>query len=386
MREAIPRTVVTAGGDAYAIGRALGEVSASALREVVPATGRFQALMREWRGTDRLRALEGAARAAWPRYVREIEGIADGAGIAFETVFLWNCRGDLPGAGGWGDRGGRTTAAGCTTVAIPRRGGCSAVIAHNEDDAPELHGHCRIVDVQPDDAPGFVSFYSPGLIPGHTFAANRAGLVQTINDIRPEDHAIGAPRHLVCRAVLDCEGLDEAVACIRDTARASGFHHNLGRAGDRRLLSVEAPASGCVVVEVSAPRVHANHLLHERFAHTPQVIDPSSLSRQTRAEALIAGGAVDGGDPLCVLGDVGADLPIRRREKDAGDPGFTLATAVFRIAETGVAYEVFDDLLHPPTHRGEVRPAPAPEPPDPAAASARACGPRDGSGPTSRRS
>ena len=91
---------LAASGDAYAVGRTLGEASASALREVVPAIGRFQALMREWQGTDRLRSLESAARAVWPQYVREIEGIADGAGIAFDTVFLWNCRGDLPGGGG----------------------------------------------------------------------------------------------------------------------------------------------------------------------------------------------------------------------------------------------------------------------------------------------
>lgn len=343
---------LTVHGDARAIGRALGEVSTVALREVVPAIGRFQALMREWRGTERLRALEAAARAVRPRYVRELEGIADGAGVAFETVFLWNCRGDLPESGGGTRRGG---AAGCTTVAVPRWEGRSALVAHNEDDEPALHGHCRIVDVRPDDGPGFVSFYSPGLIPGHAFAVNRAGLVQTVNDVRPEDRAIGVPRHLVCRAVLDCMELDDAVACIRDTCRASGFHHSLARAGDRRLLSVEAPASGCEVVEVGAPRVHTNHLLHERFAHTPQAIAASSRSRQVRAEALIAGGALDQGDPLCVLGDVGGRLPIRRREKGSGDAGFTLATAVFRIAEGGVDYEVFDDLMRPPVHRGEMR-------------------------------
>lgn len=344
--------VLTARGDAYAIGHALGDASASALREVVPSIGRFQALMHEWRGTERLRALEAAARAVWPRYVREIEGIAEGAGVDFETVFLWNCRGDLP------ERGARVRhpeAAGCTTVMIPRPGACSGIIAHNEDDAPELHGHCRIVDVQPDDAPGFVGFYSPGLLPGHTFAVNRAGLVHTVNNVRPMDQAVGVPRHLVCRAVLDRERLADAVACIRDTSRASGFHHSLGQAGDRRLLSVEAPASGCAVVEVRMPRVHANHLLDERFSHLLQVVDPSSRSRQIRAETLIGSGAVDGGDPLCVLGDMGSPLPIHRREKDAGDSGFTLATAVFRIGRTGVDYEVFDDLRRPPVHRGEVR-------------------------------
>ncbi|MCY4285221.1 MAG: C45 family autoproteolytic acyltransferase/hydrolase [Thiotrichales bacterium] len=354
-------STLTASGDAHAIGRALGEASAAALRDIVPTIGRFQALMREWRGTERLRALEAAARSVWPQYVREIEGLAHGAGVAFETVFLWNCRGDLPESGCGAPRG---NAAGCTTVAVPPREGRPALVAHNEDDAPELHGHCRIVDVRPDDGPGFVSFYSPGLLPGHAFAVNRAGLVQAVNDLRPEDcaigGAIGVPRHLVCRAVLDCEGLDAALACIRDPDRASGFHHTLARAGDRRLLSVEAPASGCEVVEVDAPCAHANHLLHERFAPVPQTIAASSRSRQTRADALIAGGALDHGDPLCVLGDVGGCLPIRRREKDCGDAGFTLATAVFRVAEGGVDYEVFDEIMHPPVHRGELRVEPGP--------------------------
>ena len=373
---------LTAGGDAHAIGRALGAVSASALRDVLPATDRYRALMRGWRGTDRLRALEAAARAVWPRYVREIEGIADGAGVAFESVFLWNCRGDVPE---FGDRRRSPGSAGGTTVAIPSRGRCPAVIAHNEDDEPELHGHCRIVEVLPDDAPGFVTFYSPGLVPGHAFAVNRAGLVQTVNDVRPEDQAIGVPRSLVCRAVLDCQGLDDAVARIRDTARASGFHHCLAQAGDRRLLSVEAPASGFSVLEVNEPSAHANHLLHERFVDTPQVIDPSSRSRQARAQALVGSGAVDGGESLDLLADVGAGLPIRRREKDAGDPGFTLATAVFRISESRVDYEVYDDLLRPPVHRGEVVRSPAPESPDQATASAPARGSRGGSRPALRR-
>ena len=351
MRRRTLRTIV-ARGDAYAIGRALGEIAAEALRHVVPALGRFRALEREWSGSNRLRSLEAAARASRPNYVREIEGIADGAGVDFEMLFLWNCRGDLPET----IDGSRTeVAAGCTTLMIPPRGTRPGLIAHNEDDAPELQGYCHLVDLQPDDAPGFVSFYSPGLLPGHSFAVNRAGLVQTVNDVRPLDHGFGAPRHLVCRAVLDCIRLDDAVACIRDFDRASGFHHTLGCAGDHRLFSIEAPASGCAVAEVHAPRVHANHLLDARFVHTPQIVAPSSRSRQMRAETLLEGGAVDDGDPLGLLGDVGSPLPIHRREKDAGDPGYTLATAVFHIGGDGVEFEVFDDLRHPAEYRGAVR-------------------------------
>ena len=344
---------IAASGDPYAIGRVLGDAAAPALRDVAPTLDRFRALMREWSGSDRVRSLEAAARAAWPQYVREIEGIADGAGVAFDTLFLWNCRGDLPESG---DRSRGAGNGGCTTLMLPPGDGRAGIIAHNQDDAPELHGLCHLVDVRPDRAPGFVGLYVPGLLPGHSFAVNRAGLVQAVDDLYHEVPAPGAPRHLVCRAVLDCGGLDGAVACIRDSERASGFHHALGCAGDERLLSVEAPAGGCSVVEVHAPRAHANHLLDARLVHDAQVIDPSSRSRQERAEELIDGGAMDECDPLRVLGDVGASLPIHRRERDAGESVFTLATAVFRISGTGVDCEVFDDILRPPVHRGEVRP------------------------------
>ena len=353
--------LLTVRGGAYAVGRALGESSARALREVVPALDRFRTLRCEWSGSDRVRSLEAAARAAWPNHVRAIEGIADGAGIAFEEAFLWNCRGDLPVPGP--EAAHRRETVGGTTLMIPPHGARPGIVAHNADDAPELRGHCCIVDVRPDDAPGFVSFYTPGLLPGHPFAVNRAGVVQTVDDVHAQDRTIGVPRQLVCRAVLDCERLDDALACIRDTSRASGFHHSLACAGERRLLSVEAPASGYAVVDTSSPRVHANHWLVERFARVSRVIDPSSRSRQARGEALIEGGAVDEGGPLCVLGDVGASLPIHRRETDAVDPGYTLATAVFRIDGAGVDYEVFDDLRHPPVHRGEV-PVSAPILPD----------------------
>ena len=350
MRRQALRTI-SASGDPYAIGRALGAAAAPALHDVAPALDWFQSLIREWSGTDRARALEAAARATLPQYVRELEGIADGADVPFDTLFLWNCLGDLPIPG---DRP-RGDCGGSTTLLIPPSGTQPAVIAHNQDAGAQFHGLCHIADVRPDDAPGFVSFYVPGLLPGHTFAVNRAGLVHVVDDLRVGDERIGVPRNLVCRAVLDSEGLERAVACIRDSKRASGFHHALGYAGERRLLSVEAPASGCTVLEAAAPRAHANHPLDERFARIAQEAEASSLARQRRADMLLRGDAVDDRDPLRVLGDVGESLPIHRRERDAGESAFTLATAVFRISGTGVEYEVYDDILRPPEHRGDVQ-------------------------------
>jgi hypothetical protein len=78
---------IEVAGDAYQVGRGLGDAAARAIRETVVHLARFRALARDWSGSDRLKALLGAAREAYPEYVREIEGIADGAGIAFDDIF-----------------------------------------------------------------------------------------------------------------------------------------------------------------------------------------------------------------------------------------------------------------------------------------------------------
>ena len=324
-------------GDAYAIGRGLGEAAAPAFREIVPRLARFQALQRTWAGSERLAALLGAARAAYPEYVREMEGIADGAAVDFDTVFLWNCRGDFPGGGDQEP----PEDAGCTTVMLPREGDAPAIIAHNEDDQPELDGHCFLARVCPDEGIPFTSFYSPGLLPGHTFGVNDAGLVQTINHVRPHDQKIGVPRHIITRAVLGSADLDAALAIIGRTDRASGFHHNLGQAGCDRLLSVEAPASACAVHPVEHPSAHANHLIFPECAHIAQETTESSARRQRRAGALIALGMLAGRDASAVLGDeTDPELPICRKRLGGTDAGFTLASAGFAIGRDRVDWSV----------------------------------------------
>ena len=344
---------IEVAGDAYQVGRGLGEAAARAIRETVVNVERYRALERDWSGSDRLKALLSAARQAYPEFLREIEGIADGAGVDFDAIFLWNCRGDFPGGG---DQS-HTEAAGCSTVMIPASGEKPAVIAHNEDDQAELDGRCFLVRVRPDHGIGFTSFYSPGLLPGHTFAVNDAGLVQTINHIRPHDQIPGIPRHIIARAVLASTDLDGALAILSRPDRASGFHHNLGQAGCEQLLSVEAPASLCVVHHVVDAAVHTNHLVFPECADIAQEVTDSSASRQRRAEALISDGALEGRDCSVILGDhADADLPICRKRRGGTDSGYTLATAVFQVARDRVVWRVHSHPLEAPEFNGIQRP------------------------------
>jgi len=323
---------ILARGDAFAIGQAIGRRGGQAARDAAFNTAQFQAL-KPWLGSDRLAALKAATQRAFPPYMREIEGIAEGAGLAADEIFLWNCRGDLR------DLDPALDDSGCTTVLLP---GETAVIGHNEDGDAALADLCFLCQVEPDAGPKFTAFCYPGMLPGHAFGMNSFGLVQTINNVRPHDLKVGVPRHVISRAILDCRTLDEAVALLQRTDRASGFHHSLGQAGDPRLLSVEAPASGCTVVEARGPLAHANHLIADNYRDLGQDGQPSSLARQERADAMIASSAVTDGDPLTILFDCeNSSLPILRCMNEVGDDGYTLATVVFKIAPSAVDWTLY---------------------------------------------
>jgi Acyl-coenzyme A:6-aminopenicillanic acid acyl-transferase len=313
------------------IGYRLGELARPMMVAYMQQSAAWKQVSR-WRGHPFVEALWRAAEAYFPALVAELDGMAAGLGWPVEDVFLWNCRGELI----------HNAPDGCTTLAAVS--GNARFIAHNEDGDPYLRERCFLVDVQPAGKPGFVSFYYPGSLPGHTFAASRAGLVQAINNLRIRVPAVGVPRMILARAVLDTNSLDEAVALLRDMPRASGFHHTLGCVGDSRLVSVEATVQRCSVVADTLRFGHANHLVHDGCDSEGQIITDSSRDRQVRVNALLPalGAPVTDDALLRVLSDQApSGLPIYRDDPHDPDDENTLATALFSVEADGVAMQVY---------------------------------------------
>jgi hypothetical protein len=322
--------VVRVTGRPDDIGFQLGALARPVMAGYLAQSAAWREVSR-WRGHPYVRALRAAAEAQCPALVVELDGMAAGLGWSVDDVFLWNCRGELV----------HRTPDGCTTLAAVS--GHTRFIAHNEDGDPYLRERCFIVDVQPAGKPGFVSFYYPGSLPGHTFAANRAGLVQAIDNLRLREPAVGVPRMIVARAVLDAASLDEALTLLRTLPRAGGFHHMLGSAGDARLLSVEASARRCDVVAVTSLAGHANHLVHAGSEADAQIVTASSRDRQARVDALLPAlrAPVSGAALLRVLYDRAPEgLPVFRDDPLDPDGENTLASALFRIEADGVALQV----------------------------------------------
>jgi Acyl-coenzyme A:6-aminopenicillanic acid acyl-transferase len=310
-------------GSPYDVGYELGSLARPVMSAYMGQSVAWQAVSR-WRGRSFVRDLRQAAQSVFPNYVAEIEGIAAGMGWSAEDVFLWNCRGELI----------HNAPDGCTTLAA--RSPNKRLIAHNEDGDPYLRDQCALVDVRPTGKPGFVSFYYPGSLRGHTFAVNRAGLVQAINNLRIRHPAVGVPRMVLTRAVLDVASLDAAVEVLNGVPRASGFHHTLGCVGDPRLLSIEATVQRCSVVEVTRLSGHANHLIHDGCDNEEQIVTASSRDRHLPGLSGI--GELN---LLQVLFDQASKgLPIYRDDPADPDDENTLATALFVIREAGVEFEV----------------------------------------------
>lgn len=316
-------------GGAYEVGYALGRIARPLIDDYMSKSAAWQRV-KLWRGSGYARELWKITAAAHPDSAAELQGMAAGMRWATEDVFLWNCRGELI----------HNAPGGCTTLAAHTP--LERFIAHNEDGDPNLRGKCALVDVRPAGKPGFVSFYYPGSLPGHTFAVNRAGLVQTINNIRIKHPSRGVPRMVLSRPVLDTLSLDAAAALLSGADRASGFHHTIGCVGDGRLLSIEASAARCSVVDIVRLCGHANHLIHEGSDNEAQIVTASSHDRQARLEQLLP--AIDNvsSDALLqVLFDKQSEaLPIYRDDPADQDDENTLATALFVIKEGGVEFEV----------------------------------------------
>lgn len=327
-------------GDHYEIGVALGKLASDAIREVVPKIESVKLLRSLWLGSDRLSQIEAMARAQFPLYMREMDGIADGAGVPLEDILIWNCRGDLPLEAVLSSESG----IGCTTVMTNPGSGGTIRIVHNEDGHEALHGKCTMVTLHPTKATSITGFYYPGIILGHNFGLNEYGLVQTVDNISPHDKKIGVPRHIVSRASLACPSLDEAVSIFKRRDRASGFHYAIAKCGDNRLLSVEAPASNCIVREVKGRTVHTNHLIFDELQGADQTIGVSSKYRLEKAEELVNRTSAEPVTALSILGnDDNKEFPICIKQNKRKDFSYTLATAEFEITDTGCNWAVYDN-------------------------------------------
>jgi len=289
---------------------------------------------------------------AFPDYMQELIGMAQGSKVPFEWLFLSNIEQEFasqldrisegdPSEGRLlpkafvGTRGVDTDH--CSDYMM-----CSAercVDAHNEDNDGMWINHTFVLDAQlggPEHR--FLAFVYMGDLPSSAFGINAHGIGFSLNWVGPPPaNAAGLARNFVSRSLLD--GVDR-----RDTlARATRG----GQAGGHNIQLFDFCARSIDNLEVDKDRHHLRRIGDEAFFHANQyqtlqvpgeTFGPSSSHRLARAAALARPSTLEG--MLEVLGDQGdRDYPIfhdslshQRGEKS----DWTLATVVFDLDSRNV--------------------------------------------------
>jgi isopenicillin-N N-acyltransferase-like protein len=220
------------------------------------------------------------SRDIYPQYIQELEGIAEGAGVPFDEVFLSMCE-ELWEAAAW--------QRGCTDMAARGRATSdgSTLIAHNNDLLPQDEDALVILKIQAEDEPEFLGVSSGGIAISVGF--NAAGISLTGNQLDNKDIRPGVPRLLIVRATLAAQYLSEAMDHCFLPQRASSYNNVLADASGE-VYNMEGSATDCEPIYIENDiMVHTNHYVTNAMRHFEA--DRNSISnsviRYNRAKRLL---------------------------------------------------------------------------------------------------
>jgi hypothetical protein len=312
-------------GSHFDVGFAIGERFAGQIHRALDEYSFLQEQIlpyhRTVEGQTRFRELLDLHQARYPDYVAELEGMAQGADRPFQDLFLVNQRGEYAGY----LRGPAPGCFDCTLVT-----GEVALIGHNEDGEPAFRGNMYLVRARVEGEPAFAALLYPGFLPGNAFGLNTRGICFCVDDVNPRQTIVGVGRHFLARSLLGARSLDDAVARVTVSGRASGFGYTIGSVRERRVVYVEVSPHNHDVHEIRGCYVHANH--YRQLTSVEQIVRASSGTRLERADEILKQRPPqDAPGVLALLGDQTHEQYPIHRAATPPDKLATLCTALFDL-------------------------------------------------------
>lgn len=226
-------------------------------------------------------------REAFPQYHEEMEGIAEGSGLAFEDVFTMNARTEVIWAATarQSDAQRAAYARECSSFALlPQRTETGhTLIGQNWDWL--VHGFDSVVvlEVDQETKPNFVTIVEAGLLAKSSL--NSSGLGVAVNSLvtSADTAPSGIPFHVLIRAFADCDSLTDAIYVATKHQRSSSGNYLLAHAdgtavnlettpGDYRGVTPQLPQDGALV--------HTNHF-------TSPILGATDVGHYAMADSLI---------------------------------------------------------------------------------------------------
>ena len=288
---------IEARGTLYEVGYQIG----SAAREYIHAMHAESLSEYGEKWSALLRAgipFQDATRAHLPRVWQEMRGVAHGAEIPFDDLFLMSVE-ELLYDEVRGSEFARAKTKGCSDLAAapPATRDGHVWLAHNNDLNASAREQLVLTRFCADDEPEIF-----GVTVGGWFISvgmNNAGLALTGNQLNANDSRAGIPRLLMVRAFLAQTRLEDALALALHPERASSYN-NIISSRDGRIVNVEGSATDAQVTwsaDNGGTIAHTNHYLAEkmlRFENDPaQVAMSAARCERALAYANEFRGAID---------------------------------------------------------------------------------------------
>jgi isopenicillin-N N-acyltransferase-like protein len=300
MDERVRYPRVRVSGDAHARGVQYGTL---AKERILASRNGYEQAFRHATGWNWQQAVESVVhliepvRSAFPEYLAEMEGIAQGCGLRFDDIFTMNARTEVIWAATVRRsepdlaRFGRE----CSSFALmPHRTAMRhTLVGQNWDWLVHSFDTVIVLEVEQPDRPNYVTVVEAGLLAKATM--NSAGIGVAVNALVTSlDRADpGIPFHVLIRAFADCRSVTEAISLATNHVRASSGNYLVAHAdgtavnlqttpGDYRGVLPQLPDDGALV--------HTNHF-------TSPLVDgrdvasfamPDSFVRLQRIESSIA--------------------------------------------------------------------------------------------------
>ena len=190
-----------------------------------------------------------------PDLVEEIQGISEGAGRAFEDIFLLNARSEIlfnP----------QVLAQECTTIAalpaVTENG--DTLLAQNWDWYNEVKNCQVILKIdQREGKPALVAFTEAGQLA--KMGMNAAGLGLVVNNLTSDQPRTGVPWIFLTRRILESSHLAQALGYVLNTGRAHSINFLIGYAAGEAVNLETSPVEEHVLWPENGICVHTNHYL-----------------------------------------------------------------------------------------------------------------------------
>jgi isopenicillin-N N-acyltransferase-like protein len=217
-----------------------------------------------------------------PDLVEEMRGIARGAGVPFERIFLLNSLLDL---NSFRYLDLAVPFAGCSTFAVVREHGTSRMLIGQTYDMSELHqDYLTLLRLKPAQGPRQLLFTFAGIV--GAAGLNEAGLAVNINYLSPRDVGLGRLHSIVVRQVLASTQLADGLTPIACPPRAGGAHFLVGDR-DGNVISLETTARRFSVAYPEGNAIgHTNHYLAAELKEIEYIREGSIGSSLARYTAL----------------------------------------------------------------------------------------------------